>query len=104
MTDEEYARFVDPESPLDPGIIQAVRVLRDAGVETYESCEGGEGHSYPEPTVCFYGGRYAGWKALAAAQVVCLPVWSLRRSWSIEDGEPVGPYWEIVFRRPQVSH
>ncbi len=28
-----------------------VEVLRAAGVETFESCEGGAGHSYPEPTV-----------------------------------------------------
>lgn len=25
------------------------------------------------------------------------PVYALRRYWSIEDGEPVGPYWELVF-------
>jgi hypothetical protein len=36
---------------LDPGIRQAVRILREAGVETFESCEGGERHAYPEPTV-----------------------------------------------------
>ena len=103
MTDAEYAREVDPESPLDPGIVEAVRVLREAGVETYESCEGGEGHSYPEPTVRFYGGRYAGWQALAAAQIARLPVWALRRFWSVEDGEPVGPHWEIVFREARTS-
>jgi hypothetical protein len=43
------------DPPLDPGIAPAVLVLRDAGVETFESCEGGEGHSYPEPTVRFHG-------------------------------------------------
>lgn len=36
---------------LDPGIAHAVKVLRDSGVETYESCEGGEGHAYPYPCV-----------------------------------------------------
>jgi hypothetical protein len=84
--------------PIDPGIVGAVRVLRDAGIETFESCEGGESHNLPEPIVRFHGGRYAGWQALAAVQVADLPVLALRRFWSIEDGEPVGPYWEIVFR------
>ena len=32
---------------LDPGIAGAVAVLREAGVETFESCEGGHGHAYP---------------------------------------------------------
>lgn len=95
--------MVDPETPLDSGIVEAVRVLREAGIETYESCEGGEGHSSPEPIVRFHGGRYAGWQALGAAQAVRLPVWALRRFWSIEDGEPVGPSWEIVFGTPKFS-
>lgn len=37
---------------LDPGVAGYVRILRDAGVETFESCEGGLGHALPEPTVC----------------------------------------------------
>jgi hypothetical protein len=40
---------------LDPGIVDFVRVLQEAGVETTESCQGGEGHTYPEPTVRFNG-------------------------------------------------
>jgi hypothetical protein len=32
------------ELGLDPGIEHAVRVLRDAGVETTESCQGGGAH------------------------------------------------------------
>jgi hypothetical protein len=30
---------------LDPGIVRAVRVLVEAGIETFESCEGGPGHA-----------------------------------------------------------
>lgn len=82
---------------LDPGIRSAVRILRSAGVETFESCEGGEGHSYAEPTVRFHGHRDQGWRALWAAQEHGLPVEALRRTWPVIDGEPVGPYWEIVF-------
>jgi hypothetical protein len=91
---------------LDPGVAEFVTILFAAGVETFESCEGGEGHSYPEPTVRFFGERSAGWRALCAAQEVGLPVLALRRTWPVNDGEPSGPYWEIVFRckgRPMKS-
>jgi len=34
---------------------------------------------------------------LAVALQHALPVTDLRRVWSIEDGEPVGPNWELTF-------
>lgn len=84
---------------LDPGIRPYVETLRAAGVETFESCEGGEGHAFPEPTIRFYGQRDEGFRALAVALQRGLPVSDLRRVWSIEDGEPVGPNWELTFYR-----
>ena len=87
---------------LDPGIRKAVRILRGAGVETFESCQGGEDHAYAEPTVRFHGTRSAGWRALYVAQEHGLPIDEVRRTWPIVDGEPVGPYWEIVFLGPVV--
>lgn len=99
LTDEELAVAICHESPIDLGIVRALAILINAGVETYESCQGGEGHAYLEPAIRFHGGHDAGWHALAAAQTYRLPVWRLRRFWSIEQHEPVGPYWEIVFRR-----
>lgn len=94
----EIAREICPGAPLDLGIARAVKVLRDGGVETFESCEGGEGHAYPEPTIRFHGQRGAGWHALSVAQTYRLPVLSLRRIWPVNDGEPTGPYWELVLR------
>jgi len=91
-----YANEFD--SPLDHGIAQAVKALREAGVETYESCEGGPGHAFPEPTVRFYGELPEGFRALAAAQCAGLQVYALRRVYQILDREPVGPHWEMVFR------
>jgi hypothetical protein len=82
---------------LDPGIAEAVAVLRAAGVETFESCEGGEGHAFPEPTVRFGGDNPEGFRALAVAMRAQLPVAQLRRVWAIRDGEPTGPEWELVF-------
>jgi hypothetical protein len=33
-----------------PPLEKEVNILAENGIETFESCEGGEGHSYPEPT------------------------------------------------------
>jgi hypothetical protein len=85
------------DPPLDTGIEPMVLALRSANIETFESCEGGEGHTYPEPTVRFHGNRSEGFRALAAAQLAGLRVAYLRRIWTVDDGEPTGPYWEIVF-------
>jgi len=89
---------------LDPGIEAAVRVLRRAGVETFESCQGGPGHTYPDPAVRFLGQRYEGFRALSVAMLgiseIGLRLYTLRRIWTIEDGEPTGPYWELVFLPP----
>ena len=82
---------------IDAGIAEAVAVLQAAGVETFESCEGGPGHAFHEPTVRFHGYRDAGWRALAAAMAAGLPVSSLRRVWVMIDGEATGPKWELVF-------
>jgi len=92
-----YCRELDPECPLDRWISYAVKVLRDGGIETYEACEGGRGHSYLEPTVRFHGTQGDGFKALALAITFGLPVRALRRFWSIDNGEPTGPYWELTF-------
>ena len=43
------------EPPLDAGIRDIVLTLLANGVETFESCEGGRGHSFPEPTIRFEG-------------------------------------------------
>lgn len=84
---------------LDEGIARAVLILEQNGIETYESCEGGPGHSYPEPTIRFHGVPEAGWRALALCLAYGLPILALRRTWIVLDGdEPTGPHWEITFR------
>jgi len=74
-----------------------VETLQAAGIGTFESCEGGPGHAYPEPTVRFHGERSEGFRALAAAQAAGHSVAELRRVWPINDGEPTGPWWELTF-------
>lgn len=94
----EYSRVVDPDCPLDRFISYAVKVLRDGGVETYESCQGGPGHSFPEPTVRFFGTAADGYRAVHVAMTYGLPVVVLRRFWTVQDGDLVGPQWELTFR------
>jgi len=89
--------FKEYSPPLDKGIAHEVMTLNDGGIETYESCESGEGHCYPEPTVRFHGDRSEGFKALAIALQNGLKPSSLRRIWEIVDGEPAGPEWEMTF-------
>ncbi len=84
---------------LDSGIKPYVAVLVGAGVETFESCQGGEGHAFPEPTIRFHGYRAEGLLAVAAAVQADLPVSHLRRVWDVIDGELTGPHWEMVFYR-----
>jgi hypothetical protein len=45
---------------LDKGIERIVNILRNADIETFESCEGGIGHAYNVPTVRFHGDRSEG--------------------------------------------
>jgi hypothetical protein len=91
------------ESELDPRIAAYVKTLRENGVETFESCESGPGHAFPEPTIRFHGKRPEGLRALAVAQTYGMPIGELRRSWPIIDGEPTGPYWELTFYLPSLA-
>lgn len=43
-----------PWDYLDPGIADVVRLLHENGIRMYCSCEGGDGHLFPEPTVIVY--------------------------------------------------
>lgn len=93
--DEEDCRTWD----IDEGIVGAVHILRSNGVETCQSCEGGEGHSYPEPTIEFHGDGGAGWKALGICLDYGLPVLNLHRTWGMNGDVPTGPVWALVFRK-----
>ena len=91
-----------PESAaeLDPGIYEAVMILRRGGVETFESCEGGDGHAFPQPTIRFHGDAWAGYHAFSVAMQHGLPVAELRIVYDVIEGQLVGPGWEMTFRAP----
>lgn len=91
-----------PIPGLDPGIFDAVTLLRNHGVYTIESCQGGEGHSYDRPTVRFKGQYGEGFRALGIAIDAGLPVRELRRVYWIQNSgvvtrEVEGAWWELVF-------
>lgn len=85
---------------LDPGISKEVMTLREWKVETFESCQGGKGHAFLEPTVRFHGNRAEGMRAYAAALQSGLIPSELRRVWTVLDGELTGPCWELTFVAP----
>jgi hypothetical protein len=87
--------------PLDEGIRDIVITLLANGVETFESCEGGKGHSFPEPTVRFEGASSEGLRAMAVALENGLPVFRLRRVWGMIDNVLHGPWWEMTFDAPK---
>jgi hypothetical protein len=89
---------LDPSYSLDPGIRHYVLVLRSQCVDTCQSCQGGPGHCYLEPTIEFRSGKGDGPRAVGAALAYDLPVAELRREWKIRDGEMHGPIWAMTFR------
>jgi hypothetical protein len=84
---------------LDVGIRFAVRVLHARGFETCQSCQGGQGHSYPEPTVeMVAGGDDAlGFGALDALRSYGLPVADVAIVWRVSGSHPFEKLWRITF-------
>ncbi len=87
------------DAPLDTGIERAVIILNHYGIEIDQSCQGGKGHSCPEPAVLFHGSHAAGLRAVSIALEYRMPVKSLRRVWDIDvmDNDIEGPHNELVF-------
>lgn len=91
------------EPPLDEEIREFVVTLIANGVETFESCEGGRGHCYAEPTIRFEGDSSEGLRALSVALAHGMPVKQLKRSWGVLEKMVHGPWWELIFYPPKDS-
>ena len=86
---------------LDEGIRFAVRVLHARSIETGQSCEGGEGHSYDHPTVDLLGGNNAqGFAALAVLEEYGLRVRDVSLHWSVERSLPSERFWRLTLWQP----
>lgn len=95
ISTKNFNKVFDPA--LDLGISNEVNILVANGIETFESCEGGKGHAYLEPTVRFHGDSSEGYKAFAIAIQYKLAVTGLRRIYTVSGSELEGPWWELTF-------
>ena len=77
---------------IDPLIRPLVRLLRDNGIETTESCQGGEGHGDGWPWITFRGGEGDGRRAMYLAD----RVWMMERCWEVVNGKLAGTsFWRM---------
>lgn len=83
---------------LDPGIRFAVRVLHAHGIETGQSCEGGDGHAYDHPTIDLNDGSYrpVGFAALAALEDYGLRVRDVSLHYPVDRGLPAECFWRVT--------
>ena len=82
---------------LDRWMRYAVLVLHRGGIQTYESCQGGRGHAFPEPTIRFEGTQEDAFRAARIARANGLPAHHLRRFWRLNDEGAELPAWELTF-------
>jgi hypothetical protein len=78
---------------LDPGIRPAVVMLREHGVDTRGSCQGGSGHAYTHPVITFGGDGHAGLRAVWLLEGAGWQVNELVRIWDLSAGS--FPHWRI---------
>lgn len=86
---------------LDTGIRFPVKVLHAYGFETCQSCEGGDGHSYPEPTVDLVGSAETtpGFAALHYLNAYGLDVQAVAQVWDVAHGRIHEVVWRVELRR-----
>jgi hypothetical protein len=91
---------------IDEKILPAVKILNEHGFKTFESCEGGEGHLFHEPTVRFEGSEFDLIRAFEICQLHGLPVYEVKRVYRktpvyINDNtstvHQIGEAWETPF-------
>lgn len=86
------------EPLLDPGIRAAVLAMRAAGIDTFASCDGGEGHAWPEPGVRWRGPEWQRYVAARATSEAGYKVKEVRQVWYADEGTlRQEPLWEIIF-------
>ena len=90
---------------IEPRVLPHVLILMQAGIRTYQSCEGGDLHSCPRPTVYFIGTHADALMAVGVALYNRLPVHQLRREFEVRlDYGVNGPVWEIDFELEPSQH
>jgi hypothetical protein len=90
--------------PLDPGIVRILRIFKEHGIETCQSCEGpkgmqpegrhGAGHCYENPTIDV---TYQPWAALDIAMQYGVRVDQISEVFRVEGWRPVEHLWRVEF-------
>jgi hypothetical protein len=93
----DHLRSEEFYAALDLGIRFAVYVLHAAGIDTSQSCQGGEGHAYHRPTIEIAAGDHCveGFAALAALEAYGLHVSEVALAWPVQHGMPYEKNWRI---------
>lgn len=90
------------DNVLDIGIQSPVIILNTHGVDTFESCQGGPGHAFVEPTIRFHGGLGEGMRAFGILSQHGYKCGKVAMYWNVIDGVLHGPYWEIELEKADV--
>lgn len=70
---------------VDTEIRPVVKILNQHGFETFESCQGGDGHCYNEPTVRFFGNEFDLIRAYEICRCYGFNVYKAKRVFIKED-------------------
>lgn len=93
-------------SNIDPLILPVVQMLNKYGFKTFESCQGGDGHAFFEPTVRFEGTEFDLIRAYEICVLHNFPVYEAKRVFRKSsiykennsiDTLPIGDVWDSPF-------
>lgn len=98
MPTNDDAWMTDGPDALDDGIIKVVRVLRKAGIDTFNSCQGGPGCRFDRSVVWFNGDIDEGFRAEKILMDAGFKVYQIAHFWHTRQNMKC-PYWEISFMR-----
>ncbi len=88
------------DTVLDPDIQPYVDVLREHGVDTIESCQGGPGHSSAGPYISFRGPVGEGLRVAGIALSLGWPITRILKEWAFFADDITPPVWVLKLRHP----
>ena len=97
-TPADPVRDAVPWGDIDPEIAAAVHALADYEIDTFSSCQAGEGHPCTMPEILFHGDEAAGLYAVWLLEAQGFRVWELSRHWDLDHGLPRQPFWRVTLR------
>jgi hypothetical protein len=100
-TPADLVRESVPWEDVDPEITAAVHALADYEINTFSSCQGGDGHPCAMPEILFHGDEAAGLYAVWLLEAQGFRVWELSRHWDLDHGLPRQPFWRVTLRTLQ---